>query len=347
MPNEPRGAGWQSNPHEGRYPPSPWSTTAPPAGMPTNPPPQPYETGWPPPPHPGPFTPPSPQPYSPNGPWQGYNLAPPALGMPPGAAGWGPVGPRQPARRWWLLGAFAIFVVGAVIAAVVIVTSGSGSQSTTQRATMTTTTATTTTVPPVPVSAMDQLLPSPAEVADAVSAPALLDQTTPDQSHAFSSDHVVDSDCLGVVYPGMQQFYEGSGWESTRVQNLADTNDQHAKKFGITDAVIAFPDAATATKFYHRAVKVFYTCANRNVNMHSNDDPNGNNGFWAIGPVSETDGVLSTSAAQEGEDGWNTQRRLSVRRNVLIDIGAAGYDMPDTASKRLLKIIADQVDSVS
>ncbi|MGH3970773.1 MAG: sensor domain-containing protein, partial [Mycobacterium sp.] len=239
------------------------------------------------------------------GPDNSYRGQPP--GPFPGMAapgGWGPGGPppRPSRRRWWLLGAMALLAIIAVTVAIVIVTRQGNSAGRHVSANATTTSSTTTpaAVPPVKISALDGLLPSPADVASAVSAPPLLSRIKPEQSHAFYSDHVVDNDCVGVVYAATQVFFEGSGWVSMRKQALADNLDNNAYKFSVTEAVVAFQDADAAMKFYHRASGVFHKCANRNVNARQLDPPDGDQMFMAVGPIAENDGILSTSMLSEG-----------------------------------------------
>lgn len=187
-----------------------------------------------------------------------------------------------------------------------IVLGGSRHASTAQQATATTSatpTTTATTIPPIPNPALDSLLLSPTDVAAIVKSPPMVSIVKPEESHAFYSDTVVDSDYVGVAYAATQSFYEGSGWVSVRKQSLADTPDINATKYLVTEAVVAFPNAVAATKFYHRAVDVFHRCANRVINLHETVQTDNGKVFMTVGPISEEDGILSTSLLKEDKVG--------------------------------------------
>lgn len=356
MSNDATGADQQRNPDdEQAYRPPQWPQAGPPpglgddrrgfippAGEPMNPPPA-YGPGGPhgsPPPYPASSLPPGPQPYLSDATWLGHGPGQPGMGAP----GWVPVSTRRRARRWWLLGGLGVVVVAAVVVVGVVVV-GSGGGSADRQATATTRAATTPSAPPVPMSALDGLLLSPADVAAVVKSPPLVSVMKPEESHAFYGDLVVDNDCVGVAFAATQSFYEGSGWVSMRKQPLADTPDTTAMKYVVTEAVVAFPNAGAAMKFYHRALDVFHKCANRNINLHELNQADSGKVFMTVGQISEKDGIVSTSLLREGGDGWNCQRGVSVRNNIAIDTAACGYSMPDSVTPALVKPIASKIDT--
>lgn len=262
-------------------------------------------------------------------------------GAPPGYSGW--VSASKPVRkgRWWLVSGLGVFVVIAVVLG--IATLRSMGDSADRKVTANTTAQAIPSIPPFPMSGLDGLLLSPAEVAAAVSAPPLVSLIKPAESHAFSTDLVVDNDCVGVAFAAIQSFYEGSGWVSMRQQELADTADMAAHKYSVTEAVVAFPDAAAAVKFYHRALDVFHKCAKRTINLHEMSGSDTGQLFTTVGQISEKDGVISTSLLWEGGDGWNCQRGVSVRNNIAIDAAACGYSTLDSAPQALVRPIATKI----
>jgi len=326
---------------EQRYPPFPRSPGQPSTGRPQH-----YGPGGPPAqPFPGPPMPPGPQAYPPPASWPGHQPPQSGYGAPPSPPGWAPAGTGGHRGRWWLLWALAVIVVVAAVVGVVVVTSGGGSESAAPQATPTSTTVTSSSSAPLPISALDSLLLSPAEVADVVSAPTMVSLTKPEESHIFFNDHVVDNDCVGTIFAATQPFYQGSGWVSMRKLALADTEDNATKKHAVTEAVVAYADAGAATKFLDRAREVFHKCAGRNIDTRQVDDPSSTASFWTVGSASEEDGILSTSLISEGGDGWICRRGLSVHNNIVIDTSAYGYAVPVSVTPALIKPIAAKVES--
>lgn len=256
-------------------------------------------------------------------------------------------GPNVRDRRapWiWLLGAVTLLVVVAVVVVAAVVETSDGPRP--RRITATGSTSTPSSVPPVPVSALDDLLLTPVEVAAAVSAPALVPLSRPAESHSLYSDDVVDSDCVGVAFAATRQFYEGSGWVSVRKLTVADTADVKRIKQSATEAVVAFPDATVAAKFYRRALDVFRKCAKRSINLRHVDESATGEIFMMVGQIYEKDGVVSTSLLQEGGDGWNCQRGISADNNLVIDTDACGLDVSAAVVPALIKPIAERISSM-
>jgi hypothetical protein len=291
-------------------------------------------------PPPGPYPPPADAHLRGNRPYAG----PPAMGMgvPPGYRGGLPPGKPPRPRRWWLLGGLGAFVVVAVVAAFVIFRFVANP--TNREATSNTTAPSASSMPPVPMSALDGMLTSPADVAAAIAAPSLVSFAKPPDSHGFYSEDIADNNCVGVVIPAIQSFYDGTGWVSMRRQELGDTQDS-AAKYTVNEAVVAYQDAGAAAKFYQRATERFHQCANRTLNVRDVNVPNSGAAYEMTGQVSEKDGIVSVSLLWEGADGKNCQHGVSVRNNVVIDVSDCGYNVPDSVIPALIKPIAAKVDT--
>lgn len=293
----------------------------------------------------GPSSPPGAHLLSADAVWRGDGpyLGQPGMiaGVPPGYSGWVAASAPRRTLRWWLLGGLGVCVVVAVVVGVVAVSSARDSANV--QATTTTSAPVISSVPPVPVSALDGLLPSAADVAAVVSAPPLVSLMKPAESHAFYDDLIVDNDCVGVAFAATQSLYEGSGWVSMRKQVLGDTTDDTALRHSVTEAVVAFPDAAAALKFYHRALDAFHKCANRNINVREMKVPDTGRRFLMVGRVSEKDGVLAAPLVWEGGDGWICQRGVSMQNNIVVDISACGYSISDSVTPALVKPIISKI----
>ncbi|WAJ42980.1 sensor domain-containing protein [Mycobacterium sp. Aquia_216] len=231
----------------------------------------------------------------------------------------------------------------AVVAGLVIARFSGNSDN--RQATMNSTAPSTSSMPPVPITALDGMLASPADVAAALSAPPLVSLTKPADSHAFFGDEIADNNCVGVILAVVQSFYDGTGWVSMRRQELADAPDSAAIKYSVVEAVVAYQDAGAAAKFYQRAADRFHQCANRTLNVREVNVPNSSAAFEMVGQVSEKDGIVSTSLLWEGGDGRNCQRGVSVRNNVVIDVSDCGYNVPDAVVPALIKPIAAKIDT--
>jgi PknH-like protein len=48
-----------------------------------------------------------------------------------------------------------------------------------------------------------------------------------------------------------------------------------------------------------------------------------------VGAVSNTNGTLNARSTQDGANGWNCQRALTVRNNVGVDVAACSYNQGD------------------
>jgi len=111
-----------------------------------------------------------------------------------------------------------------------------------------------------------------------------------------------------------------------RRQQFAEPGDDHAHF--VQQAVVSFPAAGDAADFFTTSQQLWADCSNRRYNFSKRGEPDL---VWTVSPVSNVDGILSTTKTQEGADGWNCQGALSTRNNVVIDVVACSYDQADTA----------------
>ncbi|WP_142386922.1 sensor domain-containing protein [Mycobacterium hubeiense] len=320
--------------------------------------PQPHPSSQPPPPsqqpHQGPQPHPGPQPYpGPQPPLQqSYAMQPPPPGA-PGSTGfpyrrpWNSTGPQRNTRRLWLFSALATVII-LVAAAVIVVfvvrdddeaTAGDG-QTTHPAAPDAGTRAAEPAGPPVPTSALPDLLLTDQEAATALGQDKM-DAVTEIQDGMYV-DEVVDQECVSVAYVLQQSSYGSTGYVAARRQRL-DSPTQDPK---LSQSVVSFSDAAAAAKYVADQIPTWEKCSNRTVNLRATgDEPGDVNKFWEFGPMTNTDGTLQTFSYQEGAGGWVCQRGLAARNNIVIDFWVCGTDVPDTVVPNIVNAAAEKIDA--
>ena len=205
---------------------------------------------------------------------------------------------------------------------------------------------TSTTVPPVAQAALDGLLLSVAQINSAMG--------TTDLSVADDTRHMEDvsalvsrPECLPIYSPAEATAYANSGWSGVHRQFLGDPSHSHV----VEQTVVLFPSTQQASAFVSASAQRWQACANGSF-VHT---MSGGREVWDVGPISNTDGTLSTAArislevydhpgAQEG-GGLTAQRALAVRNNVVIDVLTDSRTAADPAAVNIAAQIAAEVPS--
>ena len=208
--------------------------------------------------------------------------------------------------------------------------SSGGNQATETSATKSTTT--TTTAPPVREAALDALLLSPEQVNTAMGATEMAITKT----HTAMSDDsatMEPKECLAIDGAAQAPVYAGSGFSAERDQTLQEgDNFTHY----VAQAVVLFPSAKQADAFFTVSAQQWPTCHHY---THTQSESQ-----WAVGPVSNANGMLSTTASQENanEPGWGCGRALAIRNNVVVDVNTCSPNPADSAVK-IAKQIAGKI----
>jgi hypothetical protein len=187
------------------------------------------------------------------------------------------------------------------------------------------------------VSALDGLLLSPGDINTAMGATAM---TSPQTYTDMTDDgpNVADKDCRAIHYPTETSVYAGSGWTAMRGQDLREPGDTWTHF--VAQEVVSFPSASAAAGFFDASTHRWPACANRQYTFTRPGQPDW---VWTVGPVSVTNGTLSTTKTQEGGNGWACQRALTVRNNVAVDDVASGYSPPADAAVSIAHQIAAKI----
>ncbi|OBJ08115.1 hypothetical protein A5625_15800 [Mycobacterium sp. 1465703.0] len=238
------------------------------------------------------------------------------------------------------------------VAAIGISVAGCGNSNEEASAPSSTTTTTTAAKPPLAQSALMPLLLTSAEIDAAL---GVTGSKTLEPFFALNNDNPADAfpksykfpdECRYITGPAETSVYAGSG--NTAVQGESDGTSRDSGAPGVTQMLVLFPSAQQASAFFttSSSPQGWPACANRQDTAAG--DPDAPTVTWKVGPVSSTNGVLSTTdsvtASKDGQTmSESCQRALTVRNNVVIDVEACRND-PGNVAVEVANQIAGKVD---
>jgi len=129
-------------------------------------------------------------------------------------------------------------------------------------------------------------------------------------------------ECLAIDGSAQAQVYADSGYTALRDQTLQEgDNFTHY----VEQAVVLFPSAKQADAFFTASAQQWPACR-QYTHTQTNTQ-------WNVGPISNTNGILSTTATQLNarSGGWGCGRALAVRNNVVIDVNTCSANPTDSA----------------
>lgn len=141
---------------------------------------------------------------------------------------------------------------------------------------------------------------------------------------AFSGGDNDHPECGGVHNAVLQRELDNSGYVAVRIQAVSDP---HLTENILDDGAIYYPTAKAANDFVAKQAQAWPKC--NGVTLHP--DPALNDGIWTVGTVANRGGMLSVISTQEGAEGWQCQRALTARNNVVIDVNSCGFNRTDQA----------------
>jgi serine/threonine kinase PknH len=175
--------------------------------------------------------------------------------------------------------------------------------------------------PPVAAGALDGALLSIAEIEITMNAQGIaVNGTSTEMSD--DSPSVPDKDCRFMDFPAETSVYNGSGWTAVRSQYLREPLELVHQ---VWQAVVAFPSANDAARFFSASAQRWPACSNRQY--HYVNDPGTPDTVWTVGPIANISDTLS--ATKGGEGGWACQRALTVSNNVTVDVAACSANPAD------------------
>lgn len=199
-------------------------------------------------------------------------------------------------------------------------------------------TSQTSTTSPTPPSltpaqaALEKLLLSPGQINTAMGMTGLTVGGTANAMVDIAAD-VPDKACQSIVSPAETKVYEGSRWSAVLGQELREAGPTF--RHGVDQFVVSFPSAQDAGAFFAVAAQQWPACANRQYTIAMM----GQNMVHTVGPVSDTDGILSVTHTQpHGDEIYTCQRALTVADNIVIDVAACSLNQFDSQADAAVNI---------
>ena len=149
-----------------------------------------------------------------------------------------------------------------------------------------------------------------------------------------SSVTLSSPDCQGALYTSQDPVYAGTGY--TGVSGLVSSEPGDNYDHWVNQAVVAFPSADKAKAFLQTAADKWKDCAGKTVTVTNKSKTY----RWTFAQVNGGPPKITVLDTQEGADGWECQRAMSVANNVIVDINACGYHISDQGGQITDKIIA-------
>lgn len=187
---------------------------------------------------------------------------------------------------------------------------------------------------PVSTAALSTLLLSTADAGSIMGAPVSLVST----SQGMYENKPLDDGCL-VWAEAQRHTYAGSGWTAVRDEELRDRPDD--SDHIVYQAVVAFPDAASASALFAAQKVEWARCDDRRVDLHDPSDPNAH--YWSLNTATDEDGVLTITRSEEDLPGWSCQHAMTSKNNVVVDVAACAMNVDDRGAK-LARRIAEKID---
>ncbi|AFJ34264.1 serine/threonine-protein kinase PknH/PknJ [Mycobacterium sp. MOTT36Y] len=280
-------------------------------------------------------TAPPPRPYQP-----AFNTPPPSPSAAPyyqgASANWGgpppqfanatPWGqpPPRPRRNVWL-------IVAAVAVVFVLLGSGLGIWLVTR--------PDPEPPPPAPLEAdrLSALLLGPSDI-NTVMGSSTMQPGKPITSTDHSAVTVSTPDCQGALYTTQDPVYAGTGY--TSVSGLVSSEPGDNYDHWVNQAVVLFPSADKAKSFLENSAEKWKGCAGKTVTVTNKSKTY----RWTFAQVQGSPPKITLMDTQEGADGWECQRALTVANNVIVDINACGYHISDQGAQIADKIAARIAD---
>lgn len=141
-------------------------------------------------------------------------------------------------------------------------------------------------------------------------------------------------DCQGALYTTQDPAYAGTGYSA--VSGLVSSEPGDNYDHWVNQAVVSFPSADKAKSFLQTSAEKWKGCAGKTVTVTNKSKTY----RWTFAQLQGGPPKITMMDTQEGADGWECQRAISVANNVIVDINACGYHISDQGAQIADKIVA-------
>jgi serine/threonine kinase PknH len=186
---------------------------------------------------------------------------------------------------------------------------------------------------PIPPDRLSALLLDPSDV-NSIMGSSSMKPGKPITSMDTSSVTLSLPGCQGALYTSQEPVYAGTGY--TGVSGLVSSEPGDNYDHWVNQAVVLFPSADKAKSFLKTATDNWKKCAGQTVTVTNRSKTY----RWTFAQINGSPPKVSLLATQEGADGWECQRAMSVANNVIADINACGYHITDQGGQ-----ITDKIDA--
>jgi serine/threonine kinase PknH len=177
------------------------------------------------------------------------------------------------------------------------------------------------------------LLLSPSDI-NAIMGASSMEPSKPITSMDTSGVTLSSPDCQSGLYTSQEPVYAGTGYTGVSALVSAEPGDNN--DHWLNQAVVLFPSTDKARSFLQNINEKWKGCAGKTVTVTNK----GKTYRWTFAQVIGEPPKIAMLETQEGADGWECQRALSVANNVIVDINACGYKITDQGTQVADKIIA-------
>jgi len=212
------------------------------------------------------------------------------------------------------------FTAAFAVVGICILSAGCGAGSN-QASVKSTTTARSLIPRPVVERELDDLLLSPEQISPMIGA-AQMAVTRRYDAMSDDSATMKPRECVAIDGSAQAEVYADSGFTAVRDRALNDgDNFTHYAE----QAVVLFPTAKQAGLFLIASALRWPACHGY-THIQSGTQ-------WIVGPISDTDGALSTIATQQNAraGGWACGRALAIKNNVIVDVNTCSPDPKNSA----------------
>ncbi|OBB06778.1 hypothetical protein A5662_09900 [Mycobacteriaceae bacterium 1482268.1] len=191
-------------------------------------------------------------------------------------------------------------------------------------------------VPPLEESALEDLLLNNREL-DKLAGVEMESLFSTDEMND-NGQHVSDLDCLGAVYPGEDEVYDGRGWNAIRDEIYLESGSEEESRL-VEQTVILFDTPHEAVEFFEASKDQWRECAEiKDIEVED--------GSWVPDRVDDVDErTIALKAAVDGSLKGTCQHAMGVVSNLIVEGLSCDAEDNDDAQKvtsRILENAAEQ-----